>query len=62
MEKQNEELKDLLDTKINLGIFNNNCKNRISIQQIKENEIFTFNIPKKNLILLKLYLIHHIEK
>ena len=47
IEKQNEQLKDLLDAKINLGIFNNNCKNRISVQQLKENEIFTFNIPKK---------------
>ena len=46
-EKQNGELEDLLNKKINLGIFNNNCKNSISIQQIKENEIFTFNIPKK---------------
>ena len=62
IEKQNKELEDLLDKKINIGIFNNNCKNKISVQQIKDNEIFAFNIPKKNLILLKLYVIHHIEK
>ena len=47
IEKQNEQLENLLDTKINLGIFNNNCKNWISVQQLKENEIFTFNISKK---------------
>ena len=47
IEKQNKELEDLLDKKINLGLFNNNCKNSVSAQQIKENEVFTFNIPKK---------------
>ena len=47
IEKQNEDLENLLDKKINIGIFNNNCKNTISVQQIKENEIFTFNIPEK---------------
>ncbi len=47
IEKQNKQLEDLLNAKINIGIFNNNCKNRISVQKIKENEIFTFNIPKK---------------
>jgi len=47
IEKQNKQLEDLLNAKINIGIFNNNCKNRISVQKIKENEIFTFNILKK---------------
>ena len=47
IKKQNEELENLFDKKIDKGIFNNNCKNKINIQQIKENEIFTFNIPKK---------------
>lgn len=36
------------------------AKNKINAQQIKEDEIFTFNIPK-NLILLVFYAIHHIE-
>ena len=48
VEKQNNELEDLLDKNIKKVIFNNNCKNRISVQQIKENEIFAFNITKKN--------------
>ena len=47
IKKQNSELEDLLDKKINLGIFNYNCKNSISVQQVKENEIFTFNSAKK---------------
>ena len=47
IKKQNGDLEIFLDKKINIGIFNNNCKNRISIQQLKENEIFTFNIPDK---------------
>ena len=47
IKKQNEELENLLDIKIDKGIFNNNCKNKINIQQIKDNEIFTFNFPKK---------------
>ena len=47
IKKQNEELEELLNQKIKLGIFNDNCKNRISVQQIKDDEIFTFKIPKK---------------
>jgi len=39
--KQNNELEGLLDIKINSGEFNANCKNKINIQQIKENEIFS---------------------
>ena len=46
-DKQNKELENLLDKKINLGIFKDKCKNRINIQQIKEEEIFTFNFGKK---------------
>ena len=38
--KQNEELEDLLNKKISSGEFNNNCKERINVQQIKKNEIF----------------------
>ena len=43
IEKQNKELEDLLNKKISLGEFNINCKNRINVQQIKENEIFTLH-------------------
>ena len=45
IDKQNNELESLLDKKINSGEFNSNCKNKINVQQIKENEIFT--LPKK---------------
>ena len=47
IKKQNEEIEELLDLKIMDGIFNSNCTNRINVQQIKEDEIFTFNIPDK---------------
>ena len=47
IDKQNKGLEKLLDIKINNGVFDSNCKNKINIQQIKEDEIFTFNIPKK---------------
>ena len=30
-----------------MGIFNYNCRKTINIQQIKEDEIFTFKMPKK---------------
>ena len=43
IEKQNNEIKDILEIKINEGIFNINCKNKINVQQIKEDEIFTLN-------------------
>ena len=45
--KQNEEIENLLNLKIKAGVFDSNCTNRINIQQIKEEEIFTFNVPKK---------------
>ena len=47
IKQQNEKLNSLLDTKIDRGIFDRNCKNRINIQQINEKEIFTLNLPKK---------------
>jgi len=50
IKNQNEEIENLLDRKINEGIFNINCKNRINIQQIKENEIFTFESDKFSFI------------
>ena len=49
IEKQNKELEDLLDKKISSGEFNSNCKNKVSVQQIKENEIFVLN-KKSNFI------------
>ena len=45
--KQNEKLEKLLDLKIESGVFDTNCKNRINIQQINENEIFTLRFPKQ---------------
>ena len=41
------ELTDLLDKKIISGKLDINSSNKINIQQIKEDEIFTFNIPEK---------------
>ena len=45
--KQNNELESLLDIKFKSGEFNSNCKNKINIQQIKENEIFSFTKKSK---------------
>ena len=44
---QNNELSDLLDKKIIEGKIDPNSTNKINIQQIKEDEIFTFNLPDK---------------
>ena len=41
IDRQNKELESLLNIKINSGEFNFNCKKKINIQQIKENEIFS---------------------
>ena len=49
IDKQNKELEGLLNKKISSGEFNNNCKNRINIHQIYENEIFALN-KKSNFI------------
>jgi len=45
--EQNEKLEKLLDNKIEKGIFDNNCKNKINIQQINEKEILTLSFPKQ---------------
>jgi len=47
IDKQNNELKDILDIKINEGIFNINFKKEINVQQIREEEIFTFKTSEK---------------
>ena len=47
IKRQNYELSDLLDKKIIDGKIDVNSTNKINIQQIKEDEIFTFNIPDK---------------
>jgi hypothetical protein len=47
IKRQNNELSDLLMKKIIAGIIDVNSTNKINIQQIKEDEIFTFNIPDK---------------
>ena len=44
---QNQKLEKLLDIKIERGIFDINCKNRIKIQQINEKDIFTLSFPKQ---------------
>jgi len=47
IKKQNNELSDLLEKKIIDGKIDVNSTNKINIQQIKEDEIFTFNEPDK---------------
>ena len=47
IKRQNDELADLLEKKIIDGKIDINSTNRINIQQIKEDEIFTFNAPYK---------------
>ena len=47
--EQNKQIEHLLDLKIDAEIFDINCKDKINIQQIKEDEIFTLNLPNKNL-------------
>ena len=44
IKKQNKELEYLFDIKCHDGVLGGNCKNKISVQQIKKNEIFTYNI------------------
>ena len=45
--QQNDRIKNLLEQKIERGVFDTNCLKGINIQQINENEIFTLNLPKK---------------
>ena len=43
--EQNTKLENLLKNKIQNGIFDNNCRTKINIQQISEEEILTFKLP-----------------
>ena len=45
--EQNEKLEYLIDNKIEKGLFDQNYKNKINIQQINEKEIFTLCLPEK---------------
>ena len=45
--QNNEIISKLLDSKIEKGIFDLNCKTEVNIQQINEKEIFTFKLPDK---------------
>jgi len=47
IKEQNKKIENLLEIKINNGIFDDNCKKKINIQQINEKEIFTCKLPKK---------------
>ena len=47
IEEQNNEISDLLDIKIEKGIFDKNCKNKINIQNANENDIFLLIYQKK---------------
>ena len=47
IKEQNNGINDILDIKIKEGVFNSNCKNKINVQQIKEDEIFTYNPSEK---------------
>ena len=57
IKKQNEEIEHFFDIKIKEKIFDDNCKNKINIQQIRK-EVFTF----KKFHLLMYYLILLMEK
>ena len=48
--EQNDKISDLLNIKINNGIFEPNCLNKINIQSVNKNEIFITNIPQKYFI------------
>ena len=48
IDKQNNELGSLLHLKISSGELNPNCQKSINVQEIKENEIFSFTREKEN--------------
>ena len=43
---QNNQISNLIDIKIIKGIFNEDSRNKVNIQNIKESEIFSFNLKK----------------
>ena len=45
IKKQNAELEPLLKIKIDKEIFDKNCRKKVNVQNINENEIFTLNLP-----------------
>ena len=47
IKEQNKRIEDLLAIKIQNGIFDDSCLNKINVQQINEKEIFTTNLPKE---------------
>ena len=57
--EQNKKLANFLDNKIERGTFEQNCKNRINVQQINEKEMFTMIIPKKVLFMNILFDIYY---
>ena len=47
IKRQNKKLEELLKIKSGQGKYNSNCMIKINIQEIKDDEIFTYNIFKK---------------
>ena len=47
IDQQNNEISELLDLKIEKGIFEKNCKDKINIQCADINDIFVINLPDK---------------
>jgi len=47
IDEQNNEISELLNNKIEKGIFERNCKKRINIQSADKSEIFITNLPDK---------------
>ena len=47
IEIQNNKLEKLLNIKINDEIFDENCKSKVNIQNVHENEIYSLNLPDK---------------
>ena len=45
--KQNDEIENLLDIKIIAGVFDSNCTNKINVQQIRKEEIFSIKMPEQ---------------
>ena len=50
IEKQNNEINDLIKNKVNEGIFDENSTFKVNIQNINDDEIFTLDLPKKYFI------------